>query len=84
MKTLLKFLISAAFMLLISQSNFAQAPTLGTAANFVLFSTNGAVSHTGLSQITGNVGTNNGSSTNFGNVNGNMHDQDPASSQAGT
>lgn len=84
MKTLLKFLISAAVMLLISQSNFAQAPTLGTTANFVLFSSNGAVSHTGLSQITGNVGTNNGSSTNFGNVNGNMHDQNPASAQAST
>ncbi|MDP2188491.1 MAG: ice-binding family protein [Sphingobacteriaceae bacterium] len=84
MKTLLKFLISAAVMLLISQSNFAQAPTLGTAANFVLFSSNGAVSHTGLSQITGNVGTNSGSSTNFGNVNGNMHDQNPASAQAAT
>lgn len=84
MKTLLKFLISAAVMLLISQSNFAQAPTLGTTANFVLFSSNGAVGHTGLSQITGNVGTNNGSSTNFGNVNGNMHDQDPESAQAAT
>lgn len=84
MKTLLKFLISAAVMLLISQSNFAQAPTLGTTANFVLFSSNGAVGHTGLSQITGNVGTNNGSSTNFGNVNGNMHDQDPESAQAST
>ncbi len=59
----------------------AQAPTLGTAANFVLFSSNGAVSNTGISQITGNVGTNNGSSTNFGNVNGVMHDGDPASIQ---
>lgn len=53
---------------------FAQAPVLGTAANFALFSTNGAVSNTGLSHLTGNVGTNNGSSTNFGNVDGVMHD----------
>lgn len=60
---------------------FAQAPNLGTAANFVLFSTNGAVSNTGISQITGNVGTNNGSSTAFGNVNGVMHDADGASAQ---
>jgi len=52
----------------------AQAPPLGTTANFVLFSTNGAVSNTGLSQLTGNVGTNNGSSTNFGNVDGVMND----------
>lgn len=70
--------------MLISLSNFAQAPTLGTAANFVLFSSNGSVSHTGLSQLTGDVGTNSGASTNFGNVNGNMHDQNPASAQAST
>jgi Ice-binding-like/Secretion system C-terminal sorting domain len=56
-----------------------QAPTLGTAANFVLFTTNGAMSNTGISQITGNVGTNNGSNTAFGNVNGNMHAADGAS-----
>ena len=54
----------------------AQAPVLGTAANFALFSTNGAVSNTGLSNLTGNVGTNNGLSTNFGNVDGQMHDSD--------
>jgi len=53
----------------------AQAP-LGSTANFVLFSTNGAVSNTGLSHLTGHVGTNNGSSTNFGNVDGVMHDGD--------
>ena len=60
---------------------FAQAPPLGTAANFVLFSTNGAVSNTGISQLTGNVGTNNGPITGFGNVNGVMHDMDGASAQ---
>ncbi len=54
----------------------AQAPVLGTTADFVLFTTNGAVSNTGLSHLTGNVGTNNGSSTNFGNVDGGMHDGD--------
>jgi hypothetical protein len=59
--------------------NFAQAPDLGATANFVLFSTNGAVSNTGISQLTGNVGTNNGASTAFGNVNGVMHDNDTAS-----
>lgn len=68
-------------LLLIPTINFAQAPTMGTAANFVLFSTNGAVSNTGISQITGNVGTNNGSSTAFGNVNGGMHDQDVTSAK---
>jgi hypothetical protein len=61
--------------------NFAQAPPLGTAAEFVLFSSDGAVSNSGISQITGNVGTNNGSSTAFGNVNGVMHDGDGTSAQ---
>jgi hypothetical protein len=60
---------------------FAQAPNMGTAVNFVLFSTNGAVSNSGVSQYTGNIGTNNGSSTNFGNVNGTMHDMDAASAK---
>ena len=60
--------------------NFAQAINPGTTVNFVLFSTNGAVSNTGISQLTGNVGTNSGSSTGFGNVNGVMHDNDGTSS----
>jgi len=79
MKTHLLTALTAALLLLISTFTFAQAPSLGTAANFVLFSTNGAVSNTGLSQLTGNIGTNNGSSTNFGNVNGVMYDGDGAS-----
>ena len=57
----------------------AQSPVLGTVADFVLFSTNGAVTNTGLSQFTGNVGTNKGPVTGFGNVNGVMHDQDGSS-----
>ncbi|HZL08575.1 MAG TPA: ice-binding family protein [Prolixibacteraceae bacterium] len=79
--TLLLFITVVAF-LTFPKSNYGQAPTLGTAADFVLFSTDGAVSNTGLSQLTGNVGTNNGSSTAFGNVNGVMHDGDGASAQA--
>jgi hypothetical protein len=81
MKTRLINTLTAAFLLLIPTLNFAQAPPLGTAAGFVLFSTNGAVSNTGISHLTGNVGTNNGSSTGFGNVNGVMHDGDGASAQ---
>lgn len=81
MKTLLFNALTAVLLLLIPTLNFAQAPPLGTAAEFVLFSTIGAVSNTGISQITGNVGTNNGSSTGFGNVNGVMHDNDGGSAQ---
>jgi hypothetical protein len=65
-------------------AGFSQAPALGTAANFVLFSSNGAVTNNGSSHLTGNVGTNNGSSTGFGNVNGGMHDGDGSSAQCAT
>ena len=81
MKTTLLNSISAMLFIGASATIFAQAPNLGTAANFVLFSTNGAVGNSGISQITGKVGTNNGSSTGFGNVNGGMHDQDGVSAQ---
>lgn len=78
-----KFLqFAASVALLFTAQAQAQAPVLGTASGFALFSTNGAVSNTGLSQLTGNVGTNNGSSTNFGNVDGVMHDADSATAQA--
>ena len=62
--------------------NFAQTPNLGSAANFALFSSVGAVSNTGISQITGNVGTNVGAVSGFGNVNGAMHIGDAATAQA--
>src|SRR3984893_2462405 len=62
--------------------NLGQAPNLGTAANFVLFSSVGAVVNKGISQLTGNVGTNSGAVTGFGNVNGVMHNADAATTQA--
>jgi len=81
MKTRLLYVLTAFLLFLLPGVNSAQAPNLGTAADFVLFSTKGAVSNTGLSQLTGNVGTNSGSSTAFGNVNGVMHDGDGASAK---
>ena len=60
----------------------AQTPNLGTAANFALFSSVGAVGNTGISQITGNIGTNSGAITGFGNVNGVMHIADASTAQA--
>jgi len=85
MKTNLLGVLSALILLLLPTMHFAQAPPLGTAANFVLFSSVGAVTNVGtykyLTHLTGNVGTNSGSSTNFGNVNGVMHDGDGASTQ---
>ena len=80
MKNKLLFSITALTLLFSPKVIFGQVPNLGTAANFVLFSTDGAVTNTGISQLTGNVGTNSGSSTGFGNVNGGMHDGDGVSS----
>jgi len=74
--------MTASLLLMVPTGIFGNTINLGTAANFAVFSTNGSVSNTGISQITGNVGSNNGSSTAFGNVNGVMHDQDGASAQA--
>jgi hypothetical protein len=68
-------------LLFLSTIHFSQSPNLGSAVNFVLFSGDGAVSNSGISHLTGKVGTNNGSSTAFGNVNGGMHDGDATSIQ---
>ncbi len=79
MKKKLLLVVTAVTIFLSPNLIFSQAPTLGTAAGFVLYSSTGAVTNSGISQVTGNVGTNSGSSTGFGNVNGVMHDNDAAS-----
>jgi hypothetical protein len=85
MKTHLLNALAALLLLLSPALIFAQVPTLGTAADFVLFTTDGAVlNQNALSLLTGNVGTNNGSSTGFSNVNGVMHAADGASAQCKT
>lgn len=81
MKNKLLFLILVLTYVFLPKTHFGQAPTLGTAADFVLFTSVGAVGNSGISHVTGNVGSNSGSSTGFGNVNGGMHDGDPASAQ---
>ncbi len=79
MKIRLLSMLKVVLLLLIPFVNYGQAPNLGTSANFVLFTTVGAVTNTGTSHLTGNVGSNSGSSTGFGNVNGQMHDGDGVS-----
>jgi len=70
-------------LLLLSQNAFfGQTIDLGTASNFVLFTTVGAVTNTGISHITGNVGSNSGAGTGFGNVNGVMHSSNGVTGQA--
>lgn len=88
MKTNKLFNVMNAALMLFSVALSAQAPTLGTAADFVVFSRNGAVTsnvtNSLMTHLTGNVGTNTtgGMSTGFGNVNGIMQDSNPASAQA--
>jgi hypothetical protein len=82
MKNLL-LLFSAGMVLLLQPLNSSgQAPSFGTAETFVLFTSIGAVGNNGISQITGNVGTNNGAITGFGNVNGTMHNANLTTNQA--
>ncbi|MBC7524583.1 MAG: DUF3494 domain-containing protein [Flavobacterium sp.] len=88
MKTKLLFYFTTVTMMFTGFIANSQAPVLGSSANFVLFSSNGAVScnvtNSLMTHLTGNVGTNTSgaTSTGFGNVNGVMQDNNLASSQA--
>ena len=75
MKTKLLFTLTAAFLLLKPAINFGQVVNLGTAANFVIFSSNGEVTNTGISYFKGDIGTNVGLATGFdsANVTGTIH-----------
>ncbi len=82
MKNALLSIVTAVTLLFSPNVTFAQAPDLGTTASFELFTSVGAVGNTGNSHITGNVGTNSGAITGFGNVNGVLHTSDGATLQA--
>jgi len=75
--------ITGLILFLMPNVSFGQAPVLGHAAGFVLFTTNGAMTCSGtkyLTHLTGDVGSNlAGSTTGFGNVDGVMHTFDVAS-----
>ena len=75
MKKSLLLLIPAYILLVFCQYTKAQTPNLGAAGNFALFTSTGGVTNTGLttSIITGNVGSNAGAVSGFGNVNGVMY-----------
>ncbi len=79
MKTKSIFIAALTALLASPGISTAQAPSLGSASGFVLFTTVGGVSNTGISRLTGNVGTNNGAIVGFGNVNGNMNNANAAS-----
>jgi hypothetical protein len=65
-------------------ATFAQLPNLGTAENFAMFTTIGALGSTGTSTITGDIGTNGGAISGFGAptvVNGNIESVNSATVQ---
>ena len=75
MKSKIRIILTAIALLVLPKINFGQAPPLGTAANWALFSTAGAITNTGtgfLTKVTGNVGTVAGGITGFSNVDGVM------------
>jgi hypothetical protein len=80
--TFLLTMVTMVTTFFIPSINFAQAPPLGSTAKFVIFTTTGAVGNTVFSQITGDVGTNNGATTGFGNVNGVMQSGNGATAAA--
>lgn len=74
-KLLVSFSVTLIILVTLTINSFAQTPDLGIVSSFVLFSTNGAVTNQGTSDIIGNVG--NASAAYMGgfdttNVNGNL------------
>lgn len=82
MKNQLPYIVTAVTLLFLSNVLSAQAPSLGRAASFVIFSSTGAIANTARTILTGNVGTNTGAITGFGNVNGVMHNPDTTTAGA--
>ncbi len=86
MKKKLLHILTIIILFFLPNIIFGQPPNLGTVANFVLFSSTGAVSNSGISfqtHLTGDMGKDGaGAITGFGNVNGVVHDNDAAAHQA--
>ena len=82
MKIILQIFLTAFFLFLMPKSNFGQVPDLKTSADFILFSSSGGVTNTGVSQILGGaVGTDFGTLTGFENVNCDKHIADATTAQ---
>ena len=81
-QTHLLVILTASLFFLLPNLNFGQVPNLGTASDFLLFTTVGALGNTGVSQISGGaIGTNLGAITNFESVICPQHKQDNATAQ---
>ncbi len=67
----------------ISQKCFTQSPSLNSLVNFVVFSSIGALTNSGASQLNGDIGTNAGAITGFlGSVNGTIYSVNATTTQA--
>jgi len=86
MKNKLLFIFIIALLFIYPQLNFGQAPNLGAASGFALFTANGTFNNTGTTNISGDIGTNVGLFTGFppGVVNGQIHIADATSASAAT
>ncbi len=74
----------AATALFFSPHSFGQTPTMGSTMNYVLFTSSGEVGNTGVSHVTGNIGTQIGAITLFGNVDGVVNSANAATTLAVT
>lgn len=86
MKTILQSGLVAFIMLLLPKTDYAQIAQLGTAANFAFFTSVGAFTNAGTTQITGNIGTNAGPLTGFppGTIIGQIEVENAITVQAAT
>ena len=77
-------LLFIVYFLVLKLFCFSQVPNFGSAANFALFSGNGAVGNTGASKIIGDIGTNLGAITGFNNqvLHGNSYVANSITAQA--
>jgi hypothetical protein len=85
MKTQLLKALTVVILFLMPYVNFGQAPDLGYASSFALFTAVGAFNNDGATQVTGDIGTNVGDLTGFpvpGTVIGAIHVEDPVSALA--
>lgn len=82
MKTKIHTFLLTVFLFSISASLISQVPDLKTSADFILFSSSGGITNTGVSQIFGGaIGTDFGALTGFTNVICEKHIEDAATEQ---
>lgn len=84
MKNKFLFIITSLALLFFPNKNFAQAPDLGTASAFTLFTAVGAFDNLGATNVTGDIGTDAGAFNGFppGTLSGQIHVADATSAQA--